>query len=207
MQESAFIYSHANAVWDSYVYDAVFARCKQLHIKTILDIGCGNGVFAARLAAAGYQVTACDPSPSGIAVAREAYPAVEFHQLGVYDAAGPLSGRRFDLVVSLEVIEHLFDPAALLRFARPLLEPAGHLMLSTPYHGYIKNLAIAALGRADHHYQPLTLGGHIKFFSNQALRGLLEANGFRVARMSGVGRVPLLWKSVIAEAELAQAQR
>lgn len=68
--------------------------------------------------------------------------------------AGRLPGRdvrapweRFDLVVSTEVIEHLYPPELLVRFARESLDPGGRLIVTTPHHGYWKNLALAATGK------------------------------------------------------------
>jgi len=59
------------------------------------------------------------------------------------------------------VIEHLFLPRALLRFAAKVLKPSGSLILSTPYHGYLKNLALALTGKLDKHFTVLWDGGHI----------------------------------------------
>jgi hypothetical protein len=53
-----------------------------------------------------------------------------------------------------------------LRQANALLRTRGHLVLTTPYHGYLKNLLIAALGKSDSHFDPLLDGGHIKFWDD-----------------------------------------
>jgi hypothetical protein len=78
-----------------------------------------------------------------------------------------------------------------------LLRPAGILICATPYHGYLKNLAIALLGRGDRHYDPLWNGGHIKFFSPATLTGLLRDTGFVVGDFNYVGRFYGMWKSMI----------
>lgn len=70
-------------------------------------------------------------------------------------------------------------------------------MISTPYHGYLKNLALSAFNKWDKHHTPLWHGGHIKFWSRRTLTSLIEANGFRVTEFHGVGRAPWLWKSMI----------
>jgi hypothetical protein len=97
--------------------------------------------------------------------------------------------------VSTEVVEHLFSPHLLPNFAWQLLSEGGYLVISTPYHGYIKNLALSVSDKWDSHHTPLWNGGHIKFWSRKTLTQLLEDNGFKVIGSSGVGRIPYLWKT------------
>ncbi|HSQ49736.1 MAG TPA: hypothetical protein VLL94_00560, partial [Nitrospiraceae bacterium] len=73
-------------------------------------------------------------------------------------------------------------------------------IVSTPYHGYWKNLAMALTGRLDHHFTALWDHGHIKFWSMATLRQLLLEAGFRSITFRRVGRVPALAKSMIAVA-------
>ena len=73
-------------------------------------------------------------------------------------------------------------------------------IISTPYHGYLKNLVLALSGRLDAHFTALWDGGHIKFWSKRTLRILLEEVGFEKIAF-GVGRIPLLAKSMIVTAE------
>jgi 2-polyprenyl-3-methyl-5-hydroxy-6-metoxy-1,4-benzoquinol methylase len=95
------------------------------------------------------------------------------------------------------VIEHLYDPRTFIRRVQECLRPGGVLVLSTPYHGYLKNVFIALSAKFDAHVEPLWDGGHIKFWSRSTLTALLEEMGFRVAGFVGVGRIPYLWKSMV----------
>jgi 2-polyprenyl-6-hydroxyphenyl methylase/3-demethylubiquinone-9 3-methyltransferase len=79
-----------------------------------------------------------------------------------------------------------------------LLEPGGIGVISTPYHGYIKNLLIALTGKYDRHWSPLWDGGHIKFWSQKTLGRLFEETGFSVLEYIRVGRLPVIAKSIIA---------
>jgi len=98
------------------------------------------------------------------------------------------------------VIEHLYRPADLIATAAALLGPQGHLILTTPYYGYLKNLALAITGRMDRHFCALEDGGHIKFFNRKTLATLVEAHDFRDLKFSYYGRVSGLWMNMIVHA-------
>lgn len=175
----------------------------QPNIASICDLGCGNGYLASRLGALGYSVTGIDGSDRLLAIAMAHYRSerVEFRQgfLGP-EATERLTDRgRVDLVVSVDVVEHLYRPASLIETAEAILKPGGTLVLCTPYHGYLKNLAIAALGRWDDHHHVHFNGGHIKFFSVPTLKALIGP-GFDVQDVQFYGRFPGLWKNMIAVA-------
>ncbi|GHV67906.1 hypothetical protein AGMMS49928_06040 [Spirochaetia bacterium] len=171
-------------------------------IKTILDIGCGNGSLAKYLTGAGFTVTGIDPSESGIKNARAILPLNKFYCIGVYDDPQKIEETNFDVVIATEVIEHLFYPRELLRFARIKLKKNGFLLLSTPYHGYIKNLVLSLTGKWDSHHTPLWDGGHIKFWSRNTLSRLLNEEGFEVEHFIGYGRLPFLWKCMLIASRL-----
>jgi SAM-dependent methyltransferase len=166
----------------------------------ILDLGCGNGIMSARLAEAGHDVTGADVSPDGIEQARIAHPRIPFHVASIYDDdLASVVGRGFDAIVSLEVIEHLFYPKLFFERTRGLLLDGGRgrLIGSTPYHGYLKNLALSVTGHWDKHFGVDWDGGHIKFFSPATLRLMAERAGYRDVRLRYAGRVPGLWKTMI----------
>jgi 2-polyprenyl-3-methyl-5-hydroxy-6-metoxy-1,4-benzoquinol methylase len=102
------------------------------------------------------------------------------------------------VVYSLEVIEHIFLPRDFARNAFGLLEPGGTLVLSTPCHGYLKNLALALTGKMDSHFTALWDYGHIKFWSERTLTTLLAEAGFEDIRFRRSGRISPLAKSMFA---------
>jgi 2-polyprenyl-3-methyl-5-hydroxy-6-metoxy-1,4-benzoquinol methylase len=167
----------------------------------ILDAGCGNGWFSQQLKQAGYSVAAVDSSRSGIEQARRANNDIDFRVASVYDDLAPMFNRKFAVVVALEVIEHLYDPRRFLKRAHDVIADDGVLILSTPYHGYLKNIALAVTGKLDSHFTALWDGGHIKFWSRKTLSLLLTSAGFDVVEFRGAGRIPLLWKSMILIAQ------
>jgi 2-polyprenyl-3-methyl-5-hydroxy-6-metoxy-1,4-benzoquinol methylase len=169
-------------------------------VRSICDLGCGNGHITGRLADDGYHVTGVDASRTGIQIARRAYPRAQFLE-ALIDRE--LSLGEFDLVISSDVIEHLYRPSDLLEAAESLLKPGGRLLLGTPYHGYVKNLVLAATGKMDAHFSALHDGGHIKFFSVSTLSKLVRSHGFADLRFTFYGRAPWLWKNMICNARKA----
>ena len=113
----------------------------------------------------------------------------------------------FRTVISMEVIEHLYSPRTFAAFVRSILEAngGGRFILTTPYHGYLKNLSIALAGKADRHYSALWEGGHIKFWSRRTLAILLREAGFRNMAFTGAGRIPYLWRHMVFSAEAPAA--
>jgi 2-polyprenyl-3-methyl-5-hydroxy-6-metoxy-1,4-benzoquinol methylase len=187
-----------------YVAPKVLHLLQRLRPGRILDLGCGNGQFCKQAAAVGHEVVGLEVDPDGVRIARQNNPHIRFYNYGVQDDPQQLlaneAGRLFDTVVSTEVVEHLFAPHLLPAYAHRVLSPGGHLIVSTPYHGYLKNLALSVFDGWDRHHTPLWHGGHIKFWSQATLTRLLEENGFRVVSFDAVGRLPYLWKSMILTA-------
>jgi 2-polyprenyl-3-methyl-5-hydroxy-6-metoxy-1,4-benzoquinol methylase len=167
---------------------------KKLHI---LDLGCGNGSLCGLLVQLGHEVTGIDLSGSGIEIAKKSFPECRFIKADIYDLPYELLENSFDIVLSVEVIEHLLYPRELLRAAKRCLKPKGQFILTTPYHGYLKNFVISVLGRWDKHFSVLWDSGHVKFFSPETLYTLLEKEGFSNIYFKFAGRVPYLWKTMI----------
>lgn len=166
----------------------------------VCDLGSGNGYMAGLLARHGFQVVGVDASEKGVELARVNFPQAEFVCREMSADLGNVVGNDFDLVISSDVIEHLYRPAVLLEAARAVLKPKGQALLGTPYHGYLKNLVLAATGKLDNHFCVNWDGGHIKFFSVKTLSELLTQHGFAVSDWSYFGRGKWLWKSMIAHA-------
>lgn len=171
---------------------------------TILDVGCGNGVIANYLIGKGYNVYGTDASETGIAIASQKNPGrFCIQNLATDQLPEEFINIQFDTIISTEVVEHLYDPRKYVSFCKQVLSrKGGKLILSTPYNGYLKYLALALVGGMDRHLTVLWDGGHIKFWSKRTLTFLLEEQGFNVTQFIGCGRVPYLWKSMILVAEL-----
>jgi len=167
--------------------------------RRIFELGCGNGAVADALTRQGYHVTGIDASVQGIEQARQTRPHLSLKLGSVYDRLAAQHGR-FPVVLSLEVVEHLYAPRDFAGTLFDLVEPSGTAIVSTPYHGYWKNLALALTGKMDSHFTALWDHGHIKFWSMATLRQLLQEAGFNAITFHRVGRIPFLAKSMIAVA-------
>ena len=165
----------------------------------VLDVGCGNGYWTNRVRELGAgEAMGIDGSTQGIQIARETYQGIRFEQMLLTDTLlADLGCAPFDAIISVEVIEHIFDPRGFVKSCDLALRPGGTVVLSTPYHGYLKNLALSVANKWDFHHNPLWDGGHVKFWSRNTLSTLLSEMGFVDIKFSGFGRVPYMWMGMV----------
>jgi len=164
----------------------------------VLDAGCGLGRVVGALARDGHDAVGMDMSANALRVAAQRSEGCEFVEHSVEDLPWPVAPASFDVVVAFEVIEHLMRPRLLLEGAHEALKPGAHLALTTPYHGTLKNVALATLAFDDHFRVE---GDHIRFFSDKALERLLRETGFAPIRRLHFGRIRGLWAGVFVWAE------
>lgn len=135
---------------------------------TILEIGCGQGAFGARLAARADYV-AVEPDATSYAVAKgRIEPAGGRIHSGASDAMGDES--TYDLVCAFEVLEHLENDVAMLTSWRKLVAPGGHVLLSMP-----------AWQERFNHWDAMV--GHYRRYSPDQCRDLLTDAGFEDVRV------------------------
>ena len=195
-----YVYHRDGPTWaNAYLWPALGNIIASRHWpdKRAFDLGCGNGATSVMLHSAGFEIAGVDTSASGIAIARQSLPQGNFAVASAYDDLAAPFGQ-FPLVVSLEVIEHCMEPRRFVRTFSNLIAPGGIGVLSTPYHGYLKNLLLSFSGKMDNHFTALWDGGHIKFFSIKSLTALLHEEAVGNIKFLRVGRIPPLAKSMIA---------
>jgi 2-polyprenyl-3-methyl-5-hydroxy-6-metoxy-1,4-benzoquinol methylase len=166
----------------------------------LLDCGAGDGSLVADAHGRGMVATGLEISGAAIERAHANYPGIDIRRHSVEELPWPVEGASWDIVVSFEVIEHLLEPRALLRGAHSALVPGGALAVSTPYHGLVKNLGIAAF-RFDSHFG--VDGEHVRFFTDKALRVLLSESGFEVVEIVHLGRYRPIWANTLVWARKA----
>ncbi len=156
--------------------------------KTALDVGCGAGLLAEPLARLGAQVTAVDAAPECIDVAKA---HAEGQELQIdYRAVGveALDGQ-YDLVTSMEVIEHVADPQAFVNDLAARLAPGGLMILSTPNKTAWSKLLTITLAEG---FGQIPKGTHDfdKFIDPETMRGLLAQAGLEVIDFEGIAISP-----------------
>jgi SAM-dependent methyltransferase len=163
--------------------------------RKAFEIGCGNGATAAMLTEYGFAVTGIDPSGSGIDIARRRPINAVFHRRSIEEDLAREFGR-FPFVIGLEVVACVLWPAQFARRVFELLEPQGVAIVSAPFHGYAKNLALSLLDRWDRHLDPR--GPLIRFFSRRSFTRLWAEAGFSEIQIMLAGRRSIFAKSMVA---------
>jgi 2-polyprenyl-6-hydroxyphenyl methylase/3-demethylubiquinone-9 3-methyltransferase len=157
--------------------------------RLALDVGCGAGLLCEPLARLGAAVTGIDAAPENIAAARVHAAgqglAIDYRATGVET----LGEAGFDLVTSMEVIEHVSDPAMFVQGLAAKLAPGGLMILSTPNRTPLSRLAMITIGE--------TVGGIPKgthdwkrFIRPEELEALLDAAGLKVIDTTGLAFDP-----------------
>ncbi len=186
-----------------YLVPAVIKALRASGAERVLDIGCGNGALTAKVAQAGFEVAGIDFASSGINRARESFPELEFFESDISDPLPAQLHGSFDTVMSAEVIEHLFLPRMLFTRSREALGTSGNIVVTTPYHSYSKNLALAVTNKFDKHWQTLGDFGHIRFFSESTLGTMAKGCGFEPVAWARAGRIPALAATMVMTASLS----
>jgi 2-polyprenyl-3-methyl-5-hydroxy-6-metoxy-1,4-benzoquinol methylase len=166
--------------------------------ERVLDVGCGEGWFAAELASAGVEVVGIDVAEEPLRRARARHPDLDMR---IVDAEGPwpFKDASFDVVWAGETIEHVADTAGWLSEVRRVLRSGGGLLLSTPAHGRLAMLRLALSGRAfDAHFDPRA--DHLRFYTSRTLTRLLEDFGFEDVEVHGAGGLPGARRLLLAQA-------
>ena len=167
----------------------------------ILDAGCGEGEFLEFFATQGCNVYGVDVAEGAVYRAHRQCTTASI-QVGSLEETLPFPPGFFDVVWCSEVLEHLFDIRAAMREVSRLVKDHGFFVVTTPYHGLCKNLAISLL-RFEQHFD--VLGPHIRFFTKQSLSACLMLAGFEILQWQGVGRTWPFYKSFFVIARKRQA--
>jgi len=184
-----------NPVRLAYIRDAA---CKKFERNTkqldclkglrILDIGCGGGILCEPLARLGASVLGADPSEKNIAAAKlhasESELAIDYRVTTAEDLAD--AGERFDIVLAMEVVEHVADVKLFVARCSEMVQPGG-LMIAATINRTLKSFALAIVG-AEYVLRWLPRGTHswYKFVTPDELEIAMERAGLRTTDERGV---------------------
>jgi 2-polyprenyl-6-hydroxyphenyl methylase/3-demethylubiquinone-9 3-methyltransferase len=184
-----------NPVRLGYIRDKTAARFERdpkkldcLKGLRILDIGCGAGILSEPLARLGAQMVGADPSEENIAVAsahaEDSDVAVDYRATTAEDLAA--GHERFDVVLAMEVVEHVTDVGEFVATCASMVKPGG-LMIAATLNRTLKSFALAIVG-AEYVLRWLPRGTHQwnKFVTPQELERDIEASGMNVTGERGV---------------------
>src|ERR1700710_2062544 len=160
---------------------------------SLLDIGCGGGLLSEPMARLGFAVTGADASDKNIGTAKS--HAAQSGLVIDYRAssAEDLVGESFDVVMNMEVVEHVADVSAYLAACTALVKPGGLTFVAT-LNKTLKSLALAKIG-AEYVLGWLPRGTHDwnRFIPPAKLKAALQENGLTVLKTQGVSFNPLMW--------------
>jgi 2-polyprenyl-6-hydroxyphenyl methylase / 3-demethylubiquinone-9 3-methyltransferase len=159
----------------------------------MLDIGCGGGILSEPLARLGAQIVGADPAEENIAAAsahaQESGVAVDYRATTAEDLSA--AGEAFDVVLAMEVVEHVADVGGFVATCAGMVKPGG-LLIAATLNRTLKSFALAIVG-AEYVLRWLPRGTHQwdKFVTPQELESAIERNGLRVTAERGVIYNPL----------------
>jgi len=161
----------------------IFALLGSRPPSKILDLGCSAGLLAERLLELGHHVSGVD-----VIEAPGVHDRVgSFIKADLDDGIPAEVGTGFDIVLAADVLEHVRDPARLLREAKQTLRPGGTMFVCVPNVAHWYPRFRSLLGLFDYDQRGILDRTHIRFFTRRSIRRLVEREGFAVRRLEPVG--------------------
>jgi glycosyltransferase involved in cell wall biosynthesis len=150
--------------------------------QEVLEVGCGEGFFGAKLAERGNRLTGVDllPAPQHRAAYQDYFSADLSRGFG--PALEKLRGRRFDKILLMDVLEHLERPERLLAECLELAHPQTRLLVSVPNVANLTVRLALLLGRFTYADRGILDRTHLRFFTRKSARALLVATGYSIER-------------------------
>ncbi|PTE23817.1 bifunctional 3-demethylubiquinol 3-O-methyltransferase/2-polyprenyl-6-hydroxyphenol methylase [Cereibacter changlensis JA139] len=171
----------------------------------ILDIGCGGGLLSEPMARLGATVVGADAAPRNIPVAQlhAKQSGLEIDYRHTTAEALAAAGEQFDVVLNMEVVEHVADPLGYLTACRELLKPGG-LMVCSTLNRNAKSFAMAIVG-AEWVMRWLPKGTHdwAKFITPEELYGLIRQAGLEPVDRKGMVFNPVTWSWSLSSRDLS----
>ncbi|MDG1286550.1 MAG: bifunctional 2-polyprenyl-6-hydroxyphenol methylase/3-demethylubiquinol 3-O-methyltransferase UbiG [Rickettsiales bacterium] len=195
-----------NPIRVRYVRDTIYQHfdCETLKGKSLIDIGCGGGLVSEPMARLGAKVTGIDGGEKNVktAIAHAQAMQLKIDYRTTTAEALAEKGAQFDVVLALEIIEHVSDVALFLESVAKLVKPGGVLIMST-LNRTMKSYALAIVG-AEYVLRWLPRGTHDwkKFLMPAELIQPLQAHGLKHTASKGMVMNPLKWEWQMSDSDL-----
>jgi 2-polyprenyl-6-hydroxyphenyl methylase/3-demethylubiquinone-9 3-methyltransferase len=186
-------------------FDRDLTQAKPFQGLRILDIGCGGGLLSEPMARLGAEVVGADAAPRNIPVAQlhaeQSGLTIDYRHTTAEDLAA--AGEQFDIVLNMEVVEHVSDPQGYLTACQQLLKPGG-LMICSTLNRNPKSFAMAIIG-AEWVMRWLPKGTHdwAKFITPDELFDLIRKAGLDPVDRKGMVFNPISWKWSVSSRDLS----
>jgi 2-polyprenyl-3-methyl-5-hydroxy-6-metoxy-1,4-benzoquinol methylase len=144
----------------------------------VLDVGCGFATTSQHIEKRGNRVTGIESSEAAVAVARTRVSEVIHADLQNH----PLAGRRFDVIIFADVLEHLAWPIGVVRAYLDLLKDGGSVIISLPNVGLWSVRLNLLLGRFRYEETGVLDRTHLRFFTRRTAREMIESAGLEIIR-------------------------
>lgn len=180
------------------------ARLNALEGLSLLDIGCGGGLICEPMRRMGAEVTGIDASEKNIKTAlthaEETGLSIDYRATTAEALA--MTGAAYDVVLALEIIEHVTDPQAFIDSCAALVKPGGMLVMTT-INRTLKSMLMAKIG-AEYILRLLPIGTHQwdKFVKPSEMTLGMQRNGFAIVDSSGMVLNPLRWEWKLSPSDL-----
>jgi 2-polyprenyl-3-methyl-5-hydroxy-6-metoxy-1,4-benzoquinol methylase len=178
----------------------------------VVDLGCANGALGRRIRDRGNWVDGVELSQEAQVLARTVLDRVwEFDIQQQWPAE--LQCHNLDLVVASEVLEHVFDPVAVLRSTHAALKPGGCVVITTPNFMTWTNRLKFLVGNFSYQHEGMFDFGHIRWFTYAYLKSVLAESGFHIVEEKHIlfpGKLSWLvwrWPSLFAWQFIVKAQK
>jgi SAM-dependent methyltransferase len=168
-------------------HSVILSRLAEGRGRRALDVGAADGFLAERLTAQGWSVTALERDPE---LAARAHGRCKEVVVADLESALPLLHGPYEAIVYGDVLEHLSDPAAVLRALDRTLAPGGTVIVSVPNVAHLWVRLSLLAGRFDYADRGILDRTHLRFFTRRTLLELLRSAGLRVVELA-VTPVPL----------------
>ena len=146
----------------------------------VLDVGCGEGFFAAEIVKQGNRVTGIDALPQ----ASETPALVNYYSADLNEGLGgvieQLQGKRFDRILMLDILEHLQRPERILQQCHEMLAKDGQIVVSVPNIANISVRLLLLLGKFDYTERGILDRTHVRFFTRKTAKRFLTKAGYKI---------------------------